>query len=91
MLEEGDVEVDEETNALAAEFHVGEELGFVDGEDLFDGPELDDDGAGDEEVDAVAGVELCALVRNGEWHLGLELDSSQRQLTAEAEPVAGFQ
>jgi hypothetical protein len=50
VLEVGDVEVDQVAQADVGELEVGEQLGFVEGDHLFDGFEFEDDGVFDDDV-----------------------------------------
>jgi hypothetical protein len=71
----GDVgEVDEEAEADAGGAEVVDELGFVFGEESFDGLEFDDDFAVADEVGAVGVLEVAALVGDFQGGLGFEGD-----------------
>jgi hypothetical protein len=61
VLEEYRVEVKEETNAVAGELEVGEELGAVDGSELLRSLYLHDYSRFNEQVDANFGIQLRAL------------------------------
>lgn len=91
LLEEGDVEVDEESDGQAQEFEVGDELGFVDGEEAVHGFELEDDMAVDDEVETVAAVEGEAFVGEGERNLTLDVKFAQGELMREAVLVGRFE
>jgi hypothetical protein len=56
VFQQRDIEVDEETGAEAGEFQIGQDLGGVDGEELVDGLEFDEDFVFDDQVSAEAAV-----------------------------------
>ena len=73
MLKERDVKVDEETDAFAAEFHVGEKLRLVYRKDSIDGLELDNDSIGNQNIDSITGAQIHALVDDWKFHFALKL------------------
>ena len=48
------IEIDEQSKFLAAEFQIGEQLGFVDGRDLFDRLQFHDHRIFHQQIDSIA-------------------------------------
>ena len=67
-----DVEVDEQSDALATQFEVGEQLCFVHRKDGFNRFHFDDHFVFDKQVDSVAELDDDAIVFNRKWFFRLE-------------------
>jgi hypothetical protein len=83
ILENGDVEVDEESHTLSGHPEIGQELGLVDGKQPLNGFDLDDDSLLHKEIEPIAAVQENPLVLEGQIDLTLECQASEAQLMAE--------
>jgi hypothetical protein len=78
------VEVDEEAEWDVHEPHVAEKLGAVDGENLLNGFELDEEGVGDQEVEAEGFLEGDAFVFDSDDLLAAGRDLTEFEFSLEA-------
>jgi len=85
------IEVEKQAGAMTAHAEVGQELGFMDGQDAVDRLDLNHQLAVDKEIQAKCGFQLHALVDNGQLDLALEDNPSLKQFMAEAVFVDAFQ
>src|SRR5215813_11823698 len=76
VLEDGDVEIYEESNRKASEFEVGEHLSLMDGQEPLDSLHFDDEFVLDDDIQAIAAIKPHALVSHGNRPLALELEAS---------------
>ena len=91
ILELRDVEVDQQTGSDSSQFHVCQQLRFVDALDLLDALQLKDKPVLHEDVNAVATIQAEALVFDRLRMLKAERDSIQFQLVRQALLIRGFQ
>jgi hypothetical protein len=91
VFQESDVEVDKETDLEAGELQVAEELGLVDGNDLVDGLQLNGDGVFDNEVEAVATLDVLAFVDDRKFHLAAVGQAAECELMRETGFIRGFE
>ena len=75
MLEAGGSEVEEESSFETCGFEVVDDLGFLDGGDLTEGFEFDDDGIVANEVGAIQNVERFLTVEDWNLFFSFEWDS----------------
>ena len=87
LLDCGDVEVDEESEAFLGELHIREELGGEDGVHGLHGFELTDDEVVDQDMEPEAFVEGDVAVDDGYHHLPGEGEAAVGKLAAEADFV----
>ena len=76
------VEIENEPHPARAQAKIGEELRFVNRQQMLHGLDLHHDDVLDDEVHPVAAIELDALVFYGQVDLPLEWDPTQAQLVA---------
>ena len=69
VLQDGGIEVQDQADAQLGQFQAGQQLDFMDGQDLLDGSDLDHDRLLDDQVDAVGVFERDALVDDGQFDL----------------------
>ena len=84
------IEVDEEAEWFIREGEVGEELGFVDGEDFVDGFESEDESVVDDDIDAVGVFDFEALVSEWKENLSFAFDILEFEFVSECFLVASF-
>jgi hypothetical protein len=85
------VEVDEETKRQAREAEVGEDLGFVHGQQVLDRLDLDKNLAINNHVESKPPLDCCTLVDNREGPLPLDVMAALDQLALQTFLVRGFQ
>jgi len=78
------VEIDQETDSLAAQTQVGEQLSFVQRVEGFDGLQFQDYLVLNDDVKLVSTIQLDALVLHGQRNLAPEGQVAQAQLVAKA-------
>ena len=76
VLEDGDVEVYEESNGKASELEIGEHLSLMDGQKPPDRLYFDDEFVLDDDVQAITAVQPYALVSDWNRPLALETETS---------------
>ncbi len=86
-----DVEVDEESEAVASESQVRQDLGDVKGLQVFHCLQLDDDLIRDKDVDAVSAIDNRVAISDSDLDLASERDSAELELAAKTVLVGGFQ
>jgi hypothetical protein len=86
-----DVEVDEQSDTLATQFEVGEQLCFVDRKDGLNRFHFDDHLVFDEQIDAVAELDDEPIVFDRKWFLRFEGDAEALQFVTEARSIRTFQ
>ena len=79
VLEFLHVEIDQQADVAARQLEVGEQLGFVNGLKLRHSLELHDDQVFDEQVDAIAAVDLHISIDDGQGLLALNAKSPSGQ------------
>jgi hypothetical protein len=85
------VEVDEQSNLLVEQSHVGEQLGGMDGFELVAGLDFHDQRSRDDEVCSIAAIKLDATMADRDAHLGLEGNPTMSKLMLEAGTVGGLE
>ena len=85
------VEVDQKPDLDPSEFHVGQQLSFVNSLDRFDAFEFDDQSILDQNVNSIAAIELNVFVLHRSWILNLERDSISTEFVRQTLLVCGFQ
>ena len=91
FLQMSDVKVNQKTQPDATEFHVGQQLRFVNGRDCVDGLQFDDQAAVHEYIDSVSDVEMDSFVNEGKWYLRLDMQSSFPKFPCETRFVRTLQ
>ena len=91
VFEEADVEVQEQAAGEARELEIGDQLSFVDGSEGINALDLDDHPSFDQEVDAVAAVELDAVVDNRKRDLALNAQAGFGEFVAQTHLIGGFE
>ncbi len=85
------MEVENKTDSLAAQAEICQQLGLVNGKNLFCALDLHDDLVIDDEIHSVSALHASALVLDRQFDFTLVPDALKVQLTAEAGCVGGFQ
>jgi hypothetical protein len=85
------VEVNEQSNTLATQFEVGEQLCFVDRKDGLNRFHFDNHFVFDEQIDAVAELDDEAIVFDCKWFLRFEGDAEALQFVTQARSIRTFQ
>src|SRR5262245_46016299 len=86
-----DVEVEQESDLVAAQLQIGDQLCGVQRQQFFNGFDFDDDAVFEQEVDSIAGVESYAAVHDRQTNLVLKLYAARHELMAETSAVRTFQ
>ena len=82
--------VDKQSDLHPSQFHVGQQLGFVNSLDLHVTLEFEDQFVFNQNVNSVPTIEPGILVLYGLWMLELEFDSIMPQFMSQALFVGGF-
>jgi len=90
-FDDRNVEVDEERGVQVGELQIGNHLRLVNREKLFNGFDLEDDPAINDEVDSITTVEKHAFVLKSERALVLERKPTKREFTSQTRLVSGLQ
>ena len=91
VSEDYGVEVDEEADAEATEFQVGQQLGFVSRDEFFDGFDFQHDLFLNHEIEAVTALEVHAFILNGKLDFLPKPDPLQVKLAGQATLVGGLE
>jgi hypothetical protein len=89
--QQGNVEIDEKADGFATQFQVGEQLSFMNRQNLFDALQLKNDLFLDNQIQAVAAVQFDSFVVYRHVNLTPKADSSQVELMAHALFIRRFQ
>ena len=73
------------------ELQVGQHLGKVDGSELLDGLDLDDDLSVDQKIDPVPGIDQDLIVPNRQVLLAFNVEASFSQLVRQTRLVSRFE
>jgi hypothetical protein len=85
------MKIDQQPHLPSTQSHIGKQLGFVDRIDCFDALNLNDDAAGDKEINAISKVDLFALLNDWQPDLTGDNDSSFSKLVDETCPVGALE
>ena len=91
VLQDGNVEVDQQTNGLTGEAEIGQQLGIVDGQEFLDGLQFDHDTALDQQIDLQIRRHAMPAVLHRYRDLSLEPHPSQPELHPKALRVDALQ
>jgi hypothetical protein len=84
ILEDGDAEVNQESDSNPGESQIGEQLGFVNGEQFFDSLQFDHEPPREEQVHAQVNVDVQTFVNDGKGFLRIMVDASQPKFVFKA-------
>ena len=87
----GDIEIDQETDSLAAQSQIREQLRLVNGQDRFDGLDFNDHCVFNEDVDPITEVDRDAIVFKGARLFGFVRESMASQLVTQADAIRPLQ
>jgi hypothetical protein len=91
IFEDGNVEVDEQPPLNPGKFEVGQELGFVDRRESFNGLELNHQGSWKQDVEPVAALQMNVFVANGQRMLTHMRNPGMPQFIGQTFLVGGLQ
>jgi hypothetical protein len=84
ILDQGNIKIDQQPQLVTREPQVGDKLGFVDRQNLFDRLDLHDEQPSDNQIHPEPRVDLDVAVSDRQRHLPLKGDFTHLQLTDKA-------
>jgi hypothetical protein len=87
----GNVEVDQKAHRAAAQLQIRDQPGRVEGQQLFNRLDLDDDAVFDQEVDSIASLEGLTAIDNREANLVFHVQATQSEFVQETGGVGAFE